>query len=326
VTTNTPATARQAPSEPLASADHEIAGAAAADSPAAVTTSDTQLAAGSASDAAQGAAGAAAPAPLRPRRGPVALLAPIGSLVVAIGLWYGVSYLLLAPNRRFLVPPPHQVLQVAVLDWTHLQPMLQALALTAQVALSGLVIAAALGITGAVVMSRARWLERSLYPYAVILQTVPILAIVPLIGLWFGFGFTSRVVVCVLIALFPLIANTLFGLQSVDRAHHDLFTLQKASRWARLRKLELPAALPAIFTGLRTSSGLSVIGAIVGDMFFKQGAAGIGTLLDVYRSRLQSEDLLAAIILASLFGVAVFALFTLVSRLAIGSWHASGRS
>jgi NitT/TauT family transport system permease protein len=326
VTTNTPATARQAPSEPIASADHEIAGAAAADSPAAVTTSHTQLAAGSASDAAQGAAGAAAPAPLRPRRGPVALLAPIGSLVVAIGLWYGVSYLLLAPNRRFLVPPPHQVLQVAVLDWTHLQPMLQALALTAQVALSGLVIAAALGITGAVVMSRARWLERSLYPYAVILQTVPILAIVPLIGLWFGFGFTSRVVVCVLIALFPLIANTLFGLQSVDRAHHDLFTLQKASRWARLRKLELPAALPAIFTGLRTSSGLSVIGAIVGDMFFKQGAAGIGTLLDVYRSRLQSEDLLAAIILASLFGVAVFALFTLVSRLAIGSWHASGRS
>ncbi|MET7516973.1 ABC transporter permease [Streptomyces sp. NPDC005480] len=326
MTTNTPATARQAPSEPLASADHEIAGAAAADSPAAVTTSHTQLAAGSASDAAQGAAGAAAPAPLRPRRGPVALLAPIGSLVVAIGLWYGVSYLLLAPNRRFLVPPPHQVLQVAVLDWTHLQPMLQALALTAQVALSGLVIAAALGITGAVVMSRARWLERSLYPYAVILQTVPILAIVPLIGLWFGFGFTSRVVVCVLIALFPLIANTLFGLQSVDRAHHDLFTLQKASRWARLRKLELPAALPAIFTGLRTSSGLSVIGAIVGDMFFKQGAAGIGTLLDVYRSRLQSEDLLAAIILASLFGVAVFALFTLVSRLAIGSWHASGRS
>lgn len=271
-------------------------------------------------------AAAEAPAPVHKRRSRGAVLAPVGSLVVAIGLWYAVSYLLLAPGRRFLVPPPHQVLQVAVLDWTHLQPMLQALTLTAQVTLAGLAIAAVLGITGAVVMSRARWLERSLYPYAVILQTVPILAIVPLIGLWFGFGFTSRVVVCVLIALFPLIANTLFGLQSVDRAHHDLFTLQKASRWARLSKLELPAALPAIFTGLRTSSGLSVIGAIVGDMFFKQGAAGIGTLLDVYRSRLQSEDLFAAIILASLFGVAVFALFTLLSRLAVGSWHASARS
>lgn len=264
--------------------------------------------------------------PARARRRRVrtaALLAPLGSLGAAIGAWYAVSYLLLSPDRRFLVPPPQQVLTVSFLDWTHLQPMLQALRLTAQVALVGLLIASALGVTAAVLMSRARWLERSLYPYAVILQTVPILAIVPLIGLWFGFGFTSRVVVCVLIALFPMIANTLFGIQSVDRTHHDLFTLQRASRWARLCKLELPAALPSVFTGLRTSSGLSVIGAIVGDMFFKQGEPGIGTLLDVYRSRLQSEDLFAAIILASLFGVAVFAVFTLVARLAVGSWHAS---
>jgi len=259
----------------------------------------------------------------RRRLRPAALLTPLGSLGAAIGIWYAVTYLLLSPARRFLVPPPDQVLTVSFLDWSHLQPMLQALWLTAQVALVGLLIASALGVTVAVLMSRARWLERSLYPYAVILQTVPILAIVPLIGLWFGFGFTSRVVVCVLIALFPMIANTLFGIQSVDRTHHDLFTLQRAGRWSRLRKLELPAALPSIFTGLRTSSGLSVIGAIVGDMFFKQGEPGIGTLLDVYRSRLQSEDLFAAIILASLFGVAVFALFTLVARLAVGSWHAS---
>ena len=259
----------------------------------------------------------------RRRLRPAALLTPLGSLGAAIGIWYAVTYLLLSPARRFLVPPPDQVLTVSFLDWSHLQPMLQALWLTAQVALVGLLIASALGVTVAVLMSRARWLERSLYPYAVILQTVPILAIVPLIGLWFGFGFTSRVVVCVLIALFPMIANTLFGIQSVDRTHHDLFTLQRAGRWSRLRKLELPAALPSIFTGLRTSSGLSVIGAIVGDMFFKQGEPGIGTLLDVYRSRLQSEDLFAAIILASLFGVVVFALFTLVARLAVGSWHAS---
>ncbi|MFF0155939.1 ABC transporter permease [Streptomyces sp. NPDC005263] len=264
------------------------------------------------------------PAPVRRRRArTVAVLTPLGSLGAAVGIWYAVSYLLLSPARRFLVPPPQQVLTVSFLDWTHLQPMLQALWLTAQVALVGLLIASALGVTAAVLMSRARWLERSLYPYAVILQTVPILAIVPLIGLWFGFGFTSRVVVCVLIALFPMIANTLFGIQSVDRTHHDLFTLQRANRWARLRKLELPAALPSVFTGLRTSSGLSVIGAIVGDMFFKQGEPGIGTLLDVYRSRLQSEDLFAAIILASFFGVAVFAVFTLVARLAVGSWHAS---
>ncbi|MER6012022.1 ABC transporter permease [Streptomyces bluensis] len=266
------------------------------------------------------------PAPAAPARRPgprVARLVPLGSLALAVGVWYAVSYLALPPDRRFLVPPPHQVLTVSFLDWTHLQPMLQALALTAQVALAGLVIAVLIGVGTAVVMSRTRLLERLLYPYAVVLQTVPILALVPLLGMWFGFGFTSRVIVCVLIALFPMISNTLFGLQSVDQAHHDLFTLQKASRWARLRGLELPAALPAIFTGLRTSSGLSVIGAIVGDMFFKQGSPGIGTLLDVYRARLQSEDLFAAILLASLFGVAVFALFTLLGRVCVGSWHAS---
>ncbi|MFJ2240343.1 ABC transporter permease [Streptomyces sp. NPDC087859] len=260
-------------------------------------------------------------APVRRRR--AARLMPVASLALAVGVWYAVSYLALSPDRRFLVPPPHQVLTVSFLDWSHLQPMLQALGLTAQVALVGLLIAALIGIGTAVVMSRTRLLERLLYPYAVVLQTVPILAIVPLLGMWFGFGFTSRVIVCVIIALFPMISNTLFGLQSVDQAHHDLFTLQKAGRWARLRKLELPAALPAIFTGLRTSSGLSVIGAIVGDMFFKQGSPGIGTLLDVYRARLQSEDLFAAILLASLFGVAVFAVFTLLGRMLVGSWHAS---
>ncbi|MGP3968083.1 ABC transporter permease [Streptomyces sp. 6N223] len=260
----------------------------------------------------------------RGRQRLISLIAPVASAVVGIGIWYFVSYVMLEEDRQFLVPPPHEVLNTAFLDWEHLEPMLEALALTARVALIGLLIAATLGITIAVLMSRARWLERSIYPYAVILQTVPILAIVPLIGMWWGFGYTSRTVVCVIIALFPMIANTLFGLQSVDAAHHDLFTLNRAGRWARLFKLEMPAALPSIFTGLRTSAGLSVIGAIVGDMFFKQGEPGIGTLLDVYRARLQSEDLYAAIILASLFGVAVFALFSLINRLAVGSWHGSG--
>ncbi|MGP4110331.1 ABC transporter permease [Streptomyces sp. 4N509B] len=268
------------------------------------------------------------PPPERPRslayRVLVSVGPPLVSAAVVVGIWYLVSYVMLEPDRQFLVPPPHEVVDVALLDWEQLEPKLEALALTARVALTGLVIAVALGVLAAVLMSRARWLERSLYPYAVILQTVPILAIVPLIGMWFGFGYSSRTIVCVIIALFPMIANTLFGIQSVDASHHDLFTLHRASRWERLRKLELPAALPSIFTGLRTSAGLSVIGAIVGDMFFRQGDPGIGTLLDTYRQRLQSEDLYASIILASLFGVVVFALFSLVNRLAVGSWHGSG--
>ncbi|MET7391697.1 ABC transporter permease [Streptomyces sp. NPDC005529] len=238
-----------------------------------------------------------------------------GALAFVLGLWLTVTYLLLSPSRRFLVPPPQEVLTDSFLRWSHLQPLLAAVAVTAKVALTGLALAAVVGCTVAILMSQANWAERAIYPYAVALQTVPILAIVPLIGLWFGYGFASRVVVCFIIALFPMIANTLSGLSSPSQDSHDLFTLNKATRWQRLTKLQLPAALPAICLGLRISSGLSVIGAIVGDFFFEQGAAGIGTLIDLYRVRLQFTDLFAAIILASLFGIAVFLVFTCLGNL-----------
>jgi NitT/TauT family transport system permease protein len=246
---------------------------------------------------------------------------PAAVLVAVIGGWYLFS-LALEPRRRFLLPPPDRVVKVGFVDAGNRAELLTALALSARVALLGLAIAMVVGIGAGVVMSQARWLERSLFPYAVLLQTVPILALVPLFGFWFGFGFTSRVLVCVLIALFPIIANTLFGLHSAEAGHHDLFTLHRAGRWTRLRKLQLPAALPSIFTGLRISAGLSVIGAIVGDYFFRQGQPGIGRLIDVYRSRLESERMVAAVILASLFGIAVFLAFSWLSR-RVAAWHES---
>jgi NitT/TauT family transport system permease protein len=269
---------------------------------------------------------AAADAPARRWGAAARLVAPLVTFLVILGIWLFVTYVVLSPDRRFLMPPPQDVITVGFGDWTTLQPMLRGLLLTTEVAMAGLVIATFVGVALAVVMSQARWAESALYPYAVILQTIPILAVVPLIGFWFGYDFGSRVIVCVLIALFPLIANTLFGLQSVDPVLLDLFRLHHASRWTRLVKLQLPAALPAMFTGLRISSGLSVIGAIVGDMFFRQGDPGIGTLLDLYRSRLQSEQLFAAIILSSLLGVVVFAAFGFLGRLAVGSWSSFGGS
>jgi ABC-type nitrate/sulfonate/bicarbonate transport system permease component len=174
---------------------------------------------------------------------------PFVVLLAFLGLWYVISYLLLSPERRFLLPPPHAVLQVGFLDPFNLRELLQALWLSARVAMVGLSIAIVIGVTLAIAMSQSRWIERSLYPYAVVLQTIPILALVPLFGFWFGFGLTSRVLVCVLIALFPIIADTLFGLRSVEQDHHDLFTLQGAGRLTRLWKLQFPAAMPAIFTG-----------------------------------------------------------------------------
>jgi NitT/TauT family transport system permease protein len=263
---------------------------------------------------------------LAPRRGERWLSfwgPPFLVLLAVMGLWYGVSYLLLDTDRRFLLPPPHAVVQVAFLDPYNLADLLDGLWLSTRVAFLGFAVAIVIGMTLAIAMSQARWVERSLYPYAVMTQTIPILACVPLFGLWFGYSFPSRTLVVVIFAIFPIIANTLFGLQSVQREHHDLFTLYGASRFTRLWKLEFPAALPAIFTGLRIAAGLAVIGAIVGDFFFRQGEPGIGILIDRYQSRLQSEQMVAAILLSSLLGIVVFWFFGFLARRVVGGWHES---
>jgi NitT/TauT family transport system permease protein len=130
----------------------------------------------------------------------------------------------------------------------------------------------------------------------------------------------------VLIAIFPIVSNTLFGLLSADKSQHELFTLQGASKWTRLVKLQFPAALPNIFVGLRISAGLAVIGAVVGDFYFRQGGVvGIGAQIDVYRNRLWGPELITAIILASTLGLVVFLFFGWVSRRAIGKWHIINR-
>jgi NitT/TauT family transport system permease protein len=270
---------------------------------------------------------ATAPPPARsPRRWSIRdILPPLATAGVVIGAWYAASYLLLDQQRRFLLPPPHAVVRDGFLDSEARSEILTALLATAKVAGLGLLIATVLGVGVAIAMSQARWIERSLYPWAVVLQTIPVLAIVPLIGFWWGFDFRSRVLVCVMISVFPMLTNTLFGLRSAAAGFHDLFSLRHASRAERLWKLELPAAMPSIFTGLRISGGLAVIGAIVGDFFFRQGEPGIGRLIDNYRAELASEELFAAIIASSLLGVAVFVLVGVVSDRVVGGWHESGQ-
>jgi len=253
------------------------------------------------------------------------VLPPLAIAALAVGAWYFATYVLLDAQRRFLLPAPHAVIQGSFIDGGSRHEILVATYQTARVAVVGLAIASVLGIAIAVAMAQAHWVERSLFPWAVVLQTVPILAIVPLIGFWWGFDFRSRVLVCVLISLFPMITNTLFGLRSAPQGLHDLFSLRRASRWTRLRKLEFPAALPAIFVGLQISAGLSVIGAIVGDFFFRQGNPGIGRLIDNYRAALSSEQLFGAIIASSLLGILAFTLVGLVADRVVGRWHETGR-
>ena len=184
------------------------------------------------------------------------------------------SYVVLDADRRFLLPPPHRSSRWR--SWTRRTGPTSSprCGCRHRIAALGLLIAIVLGMAIGIAMSQARWVERSIYPYAVILQCVPILALVPVIGFWFDFGLTSRLIVTVLIALFPVISSTLFGLQSADRGQHELFTLHRASRLARLleaavRQRPCRRSSP----GFQVAATLAVVGAVVGDFFFKQGDA-----------------------------------------------------
>jgi NitT/TauT family transport system permease protein len=247
--------------------------------------------------------------------------APTVVLGLFIGVWYLFAEVLMSPERRFLVPPPHIVWQESFANADNRAELLQALWVTTKVSVAGLLIATAIGVVFAVVMSLADWLEDSFYPYAILLQVIPVLAIAPLLGLLFGFGFTSRVIVCVLIALFPIITNTLFGLKSADRSMHELFTLMKVGRVRRLLLLQLPAALPSIFTGLRISGGAAVVGAVVGDFFFQRGEAGLGVLLQAYSNQLLTPQLYGNVVLSALLGVAMFLAMSALLVVTTGKWY-----
>ena len=256
---------------------------------------------------------------------------PAVVFVLFIGLWYALSMVILPEQKRFLLPSPHRVVNEGFLTWQAgdqrgLYPILRSMWSSIQVAIIGLVITIVIGMALAIAMATRRWVERATWPYLVALQSAPILAMTPLIRALVDGIQTQRILVVVLIAFFPIVNNTLFGLLSVERSQHELFTLHGASSRTRLMKLQFPAALPNIFVGLRISAGLSVIGAVVGDFYFRQGGVvGIGAQIDIYRGRLWGSELVAAIILASAFGLVVFIVFGFISKKAIGKWHTTTR-
>lgn len=248
-----------------------------------------------------------------------------------IGVWYIISGVVLPEHKRFLLPTPHEVIDEGFLVWRTgerrgLQPILVSLWDSAKIALIGLTITIVLGMALAVIMSTRRWLERATWPFLVAVQSAPILALTPLIRALIDGTQTQRLLVVVLISIFPIVSNTLFGLLSAEKSQHELFTLQGSSRWVRLTKLQFPAALPNIFVGFRISAGLAVIGAVVGDFYFREGGVvGIGAIIQLYRNRLWGPELIASILLASALGLVVFLFFGWLSRIAIGKWHTTNR-
>ena len=219
--------------------------------------------------------------------------------------------------RAYLVPAPSAVFRAIVESWDELA---RAMAETSAAAIIGFALSTIVGIAVAVLLSSSRWVERAFYPYAVFFQTVPIIAIAPLLVIWFGYGIQTVIASAFVVSIFPVIANTLSGILSTDPALRDLFRLYGASPAVTLFKLRFPAALPQILTGLRVSSGLAVIGAIVGEFI---GGGGLGSVVDIARTQQRIDKVFGAVLLASVLGLALFGLINLVSHLTLRRWHAS---
>ena len=238
-------------------------------------------------------------------------LAPL--LIVTVGAETAVR---LGWLPSFLVPAPSSVFKSIFNDWSELW---RATLDTATASLIGFGLSAAFGCLIAIALSSAAWVQRAFYPYAVFFQTVPIIAIAPLLVIWFGWDRTV-VASAFIVSIFPVIANTLTGLLSTEPALRDLFRLYEAKRLALLFKLRLPFALPHILTGLRIAAGLAVIGAIVGEFIT---GAGIGGAIMVSRQQNRVDKVFAGLLLASLLGIVLFIVINFISRVALRHWHAS---
>ncbi|WP_338763469.1 ABC transporter permease [Massilia sp. METH4] len=243
--------------------------------------------------------------------------------LLAIAAWQALC-LTVYQGKGYLLPSPLEVASATAGN----AGLLAASALTTlREAVLGYASAAVLGIALAAAMSQARLLERCLYPYAVLLQTVPVVAVAPLIVLWSGYNERSVVLIALIMALFPIVNNTLLGLRSTPQQLLELFALHRAGRWRTFIRLRLPAALPHTLAGLRISAGLSVIGAIVGEFIIGAGnsGGGLGVQIVFAQGRMDTALLFAEVIAATMLGFALFAAASGVGAVLLRRWHESAR-
>ncbi len=220
----------------------------------------------------------------------------------------------------YLVPSPAQVWEAAV---EHADDLLGAMRLTGSAALGGFGLGIVAGIALGLVFSQSRIIERSIYPYAIFLQTVPIVAIAPLIILWFGNGFGGVVAVSFILSLFPILTNATAGLTQLDGNLLELFETYNASRWQTLLKLRLPNAVPSLVTGAKIACGLSVIGAIVGEISagFGTQSFGLGYLISMATGKLDTAYAFAAVIASTLLSIAIFVAVSSLGAVIMARWH-----
>ncbi len=278
-------------------------------------------------DSRDGTDAAALPAPLEERRWlflPIAtwqkILAPVVIGLVVLGLWEFIVWKAGVPY--YILPGPWRIFRTLITDWGTLSG---SLLITLQITGLALLAAVLLGGLLSILFSQSKWLEMSLFPYAIILQVTPIVAIAPLIIIWVNNTLLSLLICAWIVAFFPILSNTILGLNSADHNLVNLFQLYGANRWQTLRYLRLPAALPYFLGGLRISGGLALIGAVVAEFVAGSGGTASGLAFRILEAgyQLKIPRMFAALVMVSGTGILIFLVLSLISHLLLRRWHES---
>ncbi|NNE86951.1 MAG: ABC transporter permease [Silicimonas sp.] len=241
-------------------------------------------------------------------------------MILSILAWH--FYVTLNNIPHYVLPGPLLVAQSVFEDWAILWP---AMLTTSRLTLLALIFAVIGGVALAVAFTQSKWAEMSFFPYAVILQVTPVVAIAPLLQIYIDSAFVAALLCAWIVAFFPILSNTTIGLKSADHNLEDLFTIYGATRWQRLRYLSAPSALPFFLGGLKIAGGLALIGAVVAEFVIGRAGTGLGlasTLLEA-SYRFNFGRLYAALILISCMGVTIFAVTSILSHLMLRKWHES---
>jgi NitT/TauT family transport system permease protein len=249
-------------------------------------------------------------------------LPPLAFFVVVVGLWQAATVLWEIPV--YLVPGPQRVFEAAR---QHAVELRRAVPLTGAAAFAGFAMSLVAGTAMGLLFSQSPLIRRSIYPYAIFLQTVPIVAIAPVLIIWFGNGFGGVVSVAFILSLFPIITNATAGLTMVEPNLLELFAIHNASRGQTLFKLRLPNAVPHLVTGAKISCGLSVIGAIVGEISagFGTDSYGLGTLITMATGKLDTAYAFAGVIAATLLSIVIFVTVSWTGATILARWHVAAR-
>jgi len=249
------------------------------------------------------------------------IVVPVIIGIIFLGVWEFLVHWLEVP--KFVLPPLSKILDALLTDYATLGASMWK---TLQITIAAFFVALVLGVTGAILFTQSRLFEISLFPYAVVLQVTPIVSIAPFILIWVGLDHTERalLILATIVAFFPILSNTTLGMKSVDHNLLNLFDLYHASRWQRLRYLQLPSAMPYLLGGMKISGGLALIGTVVAE-FVAGSGTGTGLAWRIIESsnRLNIPRMFAALLLLSALGVIIFFGLTAVETLLLRKWHES---